>query len=132
MALALLAIGLMASASGPVHASLALLGAILLLRRDGALVLAPVYGAGLLLAGELAQRCAELQGGQRLGPGVARMRLVAILSLAALGACVSAVAALAVTVAPSRSIATSAAATVAVAAIFAAIVLLARRATGRS
>lgn len=109
-----------------------MLGAILLLRHDGSLVLAPVYGAGLLVAGELAHRCAELRGGQRLGAGVVWMRLVAILLLAAIGACGSAVAALGVTVAPSRSIAISAIATVAVAAIFAAIVLLARRAVGRA
>ncbi|MGH2877903.1 MAG: hypothetical protein ACRDNJ_16220 [Solirubrobacteraceae bacterium] len=95
-------------------------------------MLAPVYGAGLLAASELAQRCGELRGGQRLGAGVAWMRLVAILLLAAIGACASAVASLAVTVAPSRSIASSAIATVAVAAIFAAIVLLARRAIARA
>ena len=123
----ILTLGLAADSIWAVQLSIALLGALLLLRHEDRLVLAPVYGAGVLLVGELAQRSLELRGQGRLGPGVIASRLAACLVLAGLGACGAAVAAIAVTIAPARTVAFTAVGTIAALVAFGAIVVLARR-----
>ncbi len=124
----LIAAGLLAGWSSASQWSAALLGALLLARHQDRLLLAPLYGTGLLLVVELAQRSMELRGHDRLGPGVTTSRLAAILVAAALGLCAAALAALAVTVAAPRSVALTALATIAALSAFAAIAMLARRA----
>ena len=130
----LIAAGLLAGWSSASQWSAALLGALLLARHQDRLLLAPLYGAGLLLVVELAQRSMELRGHDRLGPGVTTSRLAAILVAAALGLCaavlavLAVLAALAVTVAAPRSVALTALATIAALSAFAAIAMLARRA----
>lgn len=123
----ILTVGLVVGSSATVQWSVALLAAMLLLRPQDRLVLAPLYGACLLLVGELAQRSLELRGRELIGPGVMVSRLAALVVLGALGACAAAVAAIAVTIAPARSVGFTAAGTLAALATFAAIVLLARR-----
>jgi hypothetical protein len=126
--LVILTVGLVAASSGTVQSSVALLGALLLLlRHQDRLVLAPLYGACLLVAGELAQRSLELRGQQRIGPAVIGLRVAAVLVLAALGACAAALAAIAVTIAPARSVAFTAVGTLAALAASALIVLLAQQ-----
>jgi len=129
----ILAIGLVVASSSTVQVSVGLLGSLLLLRHQERLLLAPVYGACLLLLGELAQRSLELRGQERVGVGVVRMRLAAVLVVAALGSCGAAMAAIAVTIAPtSRSVGFTAVGTVAVLTAFAAIVAVARRQHGEN
>jgi hypothetical protein len=60
--------GMAAQSSIPVHAAVALLGATFLARQDTRLLLAPVYGAGLLLIEDLAIRTMELSGVSRITP----------------------------------------------------------------
>jgi hypothetical protein len=129
-ALALLTIGLLTSWPGPVTCSLAVVGVLLLLRHHDRLVLAPVYGACLLLVGELAQRSAEIRGLERIGPDVLWSRLVAMLAAAAAGATAAAIVAIAVTTGPPRSVAVTAAGTSCLIAGLAVIAVLARQRTG--
>ena len=103
----ILALGLLAGSSGAIQCSLAVGAALLLLRHDDRLLLAPLYGAWLLTAGELAQRSVELRGRQRIERGAVGPRLIAVVVLAALGGCAGALAAIAVTIAPGRSVALS-------------------------
>ena len=112
------------------HAAIALLGAIFLLRHDTRLLLAPPYGAGLLLIDDLAAQTIELRGVSQIGRAVIGARTAAALAVAAIGACASAVAALAVTAAPGRSVAVTALGALAAVAAFAAIVRPARRRYG--
>ncbi len=128
----LLAAGMVAQSPAPVHAAVAVLGAIFLLRHDTRLLLAPPYGAGLLLMDDLAIRTMELSGVGRIAPEVIVARVAATLTVAAIGACASAVAALAVTAAPSRSVALTAVGALAAVAAFLVIVRLARRQFGPS
>jgi hypothetical protein len=123
----ILAVGLWRGPSAVIHVSLALMGSLLLLRHSERLLLAPVYGACLLLVGELAQRARELRGPVRVGAGVTGARLLAAGLLAAVGACSAAIAAIAVTVAPGRSVALTAVGSLATLAAFAVIVVPARR-----
>ncbi len=123
----ILGVGLWRGPSAVIQVSLALMGSLLLLRRSEHLLLAPVYGACLLLVGELARRSLELRGPARVGAGVIGARLVAAGLLAAVGACAAAIAAIAVTIAPGRSIALTALGSLATVAAFAVIVVLARR-----
>jgi hypothetical protein len=122
----ILGVGLLARSSGAIQCSLVVIVALLLLRRDYRLLLAPLYGACLLMAGELAQRSIELRRQTRVERGVVGSRLMAVAVLAAVGGCAGALAAIAVTIAPDRSTVLSAAATIAVLAALATIVLLAR------
>ncbi len=122
-----LIIGLLAESVAAVQSSIALLAVLLLLRHQDRLLIAPLYGACLLIVGELAQRSFELRGLARAGPGVIGLRLAAIVLLAALGACGAALVAVAVTIAPARSIGITAAGSIAVLAAFTLVVLLARR-----
>lgn len=119
----ILALALATGRSGAVQWSLALLALVLLLRREDRIALAPVYGAGLLLIGELAERVIELRGVQRIGPGVAGARLAAVVVVAALGACGGVVVTIAVRVAPARSVGFTA---VGVAAVLAALAVISR------
>jgi len=128
----LLAVGMRAQSPAPVHAAVAVLGTIFLLRHDTRLLLASPYGAGLLLMDDLAIRTMELSGVGQIAPDVIVARAGATVAVAAIGACVSAVAALAVTAAPPRSVALTAVGALAAAAAFAAIVWLARRRFGAS
>ena len=68
-------------------------------------MLALLYGAGLLVMGDLAIRTMELSGVGQISAGVIVARVGATLAMAAIGACLSAVAALAVTAAVPRSVA---------------------------
>jgi hypothetical protein len=123
----LLAVGLVAGSFSAVHASIALLGTVFLLRHGARLLLAPPYGAGLLLVEDLAAQTIELSGVSQIGRSAIGARTGAVLALAAVGACASAVAALALTLAPGRSVAMTAVAAAAVVAAFVAIVRSARR-----
>ena len=92
-------------------------------------MLAPLYGAGLLLVGELAGAHSSCAGssdrpwsGQGAAGGCAR--------LAGLGACAAAAAAIAVTIAPGRSVIFTAIGAIAVAATLATIAHDARKRLG--
>jgi hypothetical protein len=128
----LLAAGMVLESPAPVHAAVAVLGVMFLTRHDSRLLLAPPYGAGLLLMDDLAIRTIELVGVDRIAPDVIVTRLGATLAMAAIGACLSAVAALAVTAGLSRTVALTAAGALAAVAAFIALVLLARRRFGTS
>ena len=124
----LLAIGVAAGSDAPVHAAVAVLGTMLLLRHDLRLVLAPLYGAGLLIVDELGARSIELLAVTRLGDGVIGARLVAVVAVAAMGAAAAAGAAIAVTIAPDhRSVALTGIGAIAVAAVCGTIAHIARR-----
>jgi hypothetical protein len=123
----LLAAGLVAQSPAAVHAAVALLGAIFLLRQDNRVLLAPLYGAGLLIMEDLAAQAIELRGVSQIGLGLIAARTGAALAVAAVGACASAAAALALVAAPGRSVALTALGALAAVVAFAAIVRLARR-----
>lgn len=119
--------GIAARSSVPVHAAVAVLGVTLLLRDDARLVLAPLYGAGLLLVAELGTRSIELAGVARVGPDVIGARLGATVALAAAGACAAALGALAVTAGPGRSVALTAVGAIAAGVTCGAVARIARR-----
>jgi hypothetical protein len=123
---AMLAVSLGAGSSAALRASVVASGLVLLLRRDDRLVLAPLYGAALLVLVELARTCHELQSMDLVSRGAVRGRLLTILIFAGLGTCVAGLAAIAVTAAPARSVVITALGTAAVAIAFAGIVLIAR------
>jgi hypothetical protein len=122
----LLALGMLAGSPGAVHTAVLLLGGIFLARQDVRLLLAPPYGAGLLLLEALAIQTIELRGVALVAPDAIGARTAATLVAALLGAWVAAVAALVVTAAPGRSLALTAVGAIAAVAIFAAIVRVAR------
>jgi hypothetical protein len=122
----LLLLGITVGSPGPVHAAVLLLGAIFLARHDLRLLLAPVYGAGLLLLEDLAIQSIELRGVELIAPAVSGARTLATILAAATGASAAAAAALLVMVAPGRSIELTALAAIAAVAAFAAIALVAR------
>ncbi|HTP21286.1 MAG TPA: hypothetical protein VMJ65_16905 [Solirubrobacteraceae bacterium] len=124
--------GMVAQSPAPVHAAVAVLGVLFLLRHDARLLLAPAYGAGLLVMDDLAIRTMELSGVGQIATGAIMARITATLAVAALGACVSAVAALAVTAAVPRTLAVTAVGVLAVVAAFVGLVILARRRFGSS
>jgi hypothetical protein len=128
----LLVAGIVAESPAPVHAAVALLAVIFLVRQDARLLLAPPYGAGLLLIDDLAIRTMELSGVGQIAPEVIFARVGATLVVAAIGACLSAVAALAVTAALPRTVALTAVGALAAVAAFVAIVLPVRRRFGPS
>ena len=132
LAAVLLAVGMATQSPAPVHAAVALLGVTFLVRHDAQLLLAPVYGAGLLLMDDLAIRSMELGGVRWIAPQVIGARLAATLVVAAAGACAATVAALAVTGAPGRSVGLTALAAGCAVAAVAGIVLVARRRYGGS
>lgn len=105
VAVSLVALGIAVRASGPVHSAIALLGLMLLLRHGSRLVLAPPYGAGLLLIAELAFRSSELREVSLIGPGVLGRRVASLAALFGLSVCVAAVVAIAASAAPGRSVA---------------------------
>ncbi len=109
------------------HCGVAVLGAMLLLRHSDRLLLAPLYGAGLLLVAELGARTIELRGVSLVGPRSIGTRLGAVVSVAAVGVCGAAVVAIAVTGAPGRSLVLTAAGAIAVGAVCGALALAARR-----
>jgi hypothetical protein len=125
-----LAVGLVGGSVTAVHAAIALLGTIFLLRQDARLLLAPAYGAGLLLIDDLAAQSIELSGVSQIGLAVIGARTGAALVVAAIGACASAAAALAVTAAPGRSVTVTALGALAAVGALAAIVRPARRRYG--
>ena len=111
------------------HCGVAVLGAILLLRHSDRLLLAPLYGGGLLLIAELGARSIELRGVSLIDARSIGTRLGVVVAVAALGVCGAACAALAATGAPGRSLLlTAAAGAIAAVAVCAAITLAARRA----
>ena len=69
------------------HAAVAVLGTMFLLRHDTRLLLAPLYGAGLLLMDDLAIRTMELSGVGEIAPDVIVARFGATMAVAAIGAC---------------------------------------------
>lgn len=123
---ALLALALVVGSPSAAQTAAAVLGVLLLLRSGDRLLLAPLYGAGLLLVCELAQRSTELRGADRLYRGVVAARLERIVLVAGVGACCAALAALAVTIAPARTVGFSALGTVVTVGAFVLVVLLAR------
>jgi hypothetical protein len=127
LAALLLACGLAARSPTPVHCSVAVLGAILLLRHSDRLLLAPLYGGGLLLVAELGVRSIELQGVSLIDARSIGTRLGVIVAVAAVGVCAAACAALVATGAPGRSLLLTAAGASAAVAVCAAIALAARR-----
>jgi hypothetical protein len=132
VALVALIAAMLAGSPAAVHAAVVLLGTIFLLRQDARLLLAPVYGAGLLLVCELATQAIELSEVSRVAPEVIGARTGAALVAATIGACVSAVAALAETAAPGRSVAVTALGAVTVVVAVAVIVWSAGRRYGAS
>jgi hypothetical protein len=128
----LLLLGIAVGSPGPVHAAVLLLGAIFLARHDLWLLLAPVYGAGLLLLEDLAIQSIELRGVELIAPEVIGARTLATILAAATGASAAAAAALLVTVAPGRSIELTALAAIAAVAAFAGLALVARDRYGNS
>lgn len=127
-----LTVGLIAGSPAAVHAAVALLGVIFLLRQETRLLLAAPYGASLLLMEDFAIQTVELRGVSQTARGVIGGRTATTLSLATAGGCASAGAALAVTAAPGRSVAVTALGAVAAVAAFAAIVRPARRRYGKA
>jgi hypothetical protein len=128
VAVVLVVIGSLVRSSAPIHLAVVLLGAVFLTRHDARLLLAPVYGAGLLLVAELGWRSIELRDLGRLGPGVQAARALAVCAVAGLGACVSAAAAAAVTSGQARTVALTAVAAASIVLIFATTVWRTRRA----
>lgn len=127
IAVALAAISLASASPSPLHVSLAVLGLLILARADDRLVLAPVYGAGLLAVSELARTCHELSRVDHVDAEALRARLLTVAVAVGLGACAASLVSVAVTAGPRRSVASSLAATAAVAAVYAGLVALARR-----
>jgi len=132
LAAVLLAAGMAVESPAPVHVAVAVLGVTFLVRHDTRLLLAPVYGAGLLLMDDLAIRTMELSGVDQLAPDVIAARLAATIAVAAIGACLSAAAALAVTAAVPRTLVLTAVGALVAVAAFVAIVVVARRRFGPS
>jgi hypothetical protein len=120
------AVAAVAGSSAPAHVGVALLAAELLLRRDSTLLLAPIYGAGLVVVEELVWRSIELARLDAVGAGVNAARAVSVAILAAVGMAAAAVCALAATAAPGRSIVSTAAGALAITAVFAAVTRHAR------
>jgi hypothetical protein len=123
----LLLAGIAGGSPGAVHAAVALLGAIFLLRHDTRLLVAPLYGAGLLLIEDFAVQAIDLRGVGRIAAETIGARSMATLLMAAVGACGAAAVAAAVTVAPGRSVGLTALAAVVAVLALAGIVRLARR-----
>jgi hypothetical protein len=122
----LLVVGMAGGAPGLVHLAVALLGAIFLLRQNTRLLVAPLYGAGLLLIEDLAVQAVDLRAVGWIAAEAIGARTTATLLVAAVGACGAAAAAAAVTVAPGRSVGLTALAAVVAVSAFAAIVRFAR------
>lgn len=122
----LLVVGMAGGATGLVHVAVALLGAIFLLRQNTRLLVAPLYGAGLLLIEDLAVQAVDLRAVGWIAAEAIGARTTATLLVAAVGACAAAAVAAAVTVAPGRSVGLTALAAVVAVCAFAAIVRFAR------
>jgi len=122
--------GIVAQSPAPVHAAVAVLGVMFLLRHDSRLLVAPLYGAGLLLIDDLAIRTMELSGVNRIAVDAIAARLAATIAVAAIGACLSALAALAVTAAVPRTVLLTAVGALVAVAAFVAIIVVARRRFG--
>lgn len=120
--------GVVAAWSPAVVAALALLAAAFLLRHGDSLVLAPLFGAGLLLVGELAQQSVELWGVSLIERDLVATRAAHVLGIAALGAAAGAAATIAVRFAPSHAVGVTAIGAVAVVGAVAAVAWLARHA----
>lgn len=127
MSVLLVALAVAIGSAAPIPWSLALLAVVFLLHGHDSLVLAPIYGAGLLLVGEVAQASIDLRGVGCLTPGWIASRLAAILALSALGAGAGAVVAAAATIGAARSVALTAAGAIAAVMAVGTIALLARR-----
>jgi hypothetical protein len=127
LAALVLSVGLAAGLTSAVHCAVALLAATFLLRQDARLLLAPLYGLGLLLVEDLAMRSIELTGVERVSRGVLAARLSVVLAVGALGACAAGAAAIAVTVGPERSVIVTALGAIAALVTFGAITRFARR-----
>ena len=123
----ILAVALVIGSSAGVQLSLLPLAALVLLHEHDRLLLAPLYGACLLLVSELGQRSLELRGQAWLAPGVVTSRLLIVFAVTAVGACAAALAALAVTIAPAASVALTALGAAAIVAAVGLVTLLARR-----
>jgi uncharacterized membrane protein YadS len=127
----LLVVGIAGGSPGLVHVAVALLGAIFLLRQHTRLLVAPLYGAGLLLIEDLAIQAIDLREVSWIAAETIGVRTTATLLVAAGGACGAAAVAAAVTVAPGRSVGLTALAAVVAVLAFAAIVRFARGRYGR-
>lgn len=125
-----LVIGMVVGSPAAVHVAVAVLGGLFLTRQDTRLLLAPVYGAGLLLIEDLAIQAIELRGVGGVALDVVTARTANVLAIATIGAGASAAAALAVTAAPGRSVGITALGALAAVAALAVIARLARRRYG--
>lgn len=121
-----LAVGLVLGSGSAVHISVGLLGVLLLLRAEDRLLLAPLYGGGLLLIDEVAMCSVELRETGLIAAGVTGSRLGVAIAAAGGGTCAAALVAAAVLVAPARSVAVTAAGAVAVLAATGTVLALAR------
>jgi hypothetical protein len=132
LTLGVLVLGLVTGSTAAVQISIVILGSVLLLRVDNRLLLAPLYGGGLLVVSELGQSSIELARVSRFAAGAVAARLGWMLAVAGGGACAAGLAALAVLAAPARSVAVTAAGAAAVLAATGTVVWLARRLRHRS
>jgi hypothetical protein len=123
----LLAGGIAGGWPGLVHAAVALLSAIFLLRQHTRLLVAPLYAAGLLMIEGLGGQAVDLRAVSWVAADAVGARTLTTLLAAAVGACCAAAVALTVTVAPGRSVGLTALAAVTAVLVFAAIVRVAQR-----
>jgi hypothetical protein len=115
-----------------VYVAIVLLGSLLLLRHDARLLLAPAYGAVLVLEVEFGARAVELRAIQILAPAALGARFAAVCFAALVGACAAAGTAAAVTVAPGRSVLLTGLGSLALFATFAGVVRAARCRVGHT
>lgn len=125
-----LAVGLVSGSLTAVHAAIALLGAMFLLRDDSRLLLAAPYGTALLLLEDLGARTIERIGVSHVEVALIGVQIRTALVLAAIGAFAAAATALAVTGAPGRSVGMTALGAVAAVVAFAAVARWARQRYG--
>jgi hypothetical protein len=123
VAVVILTAGLIGGSATAVWVSVAILGSLLLLRADDRLLVAPLYGGGLLVVSELARCSMDLAGSARLG---------VVLAVAGGGTGAAGLAAIAVLAAPERSVAATAAGAASVMAATGTVVWRARHLRHRS
>lgn len=126
----LLVLALVTGWSPGVLAALALLAPAFLARTGDSLALAPLFGGGLLLVGELTQQSVQLRRVGAIERGAVTVRVAYALAIAALGAAAGAAATIAVRYAPGHAVGVTAVGAVAIVGAVAAVSWLARHSTG--
>ena len=125
-----LVLALITGWSPGVLVALALLVPAFLARHGDSLAVAPLFGAGLLLVAEFAQRSVQLRAMASIERGTVTSQAAYVLGVAALGAVAGAAATIAVRYAPSHAVGVTAVGALAVFVAVAALSRLARRAAG--